>query len=306
MVSSRNKHFTSRWRSDRLLRLLIFCLVISLGLSSGCYTQLQHAKKSPPAAGQIADDLSTTESQETPDLPPGHPPIDNLDRWVGQSMLDEFIGADEPLRFENLRVNKQILLPAENGLFEVTIKIGESILYDCWHLTIDDFGWMVGAYWMQSGTGPQLDDGTASKRSEFRLDRDSEAALHTMVVALLPTDNPEDKLIPLPLWPDLPDKIWEYNDAGVIEFSYQLKLMGMVDKSEWPGGTIIVPAIVIQLLIGTWTDPPPPELVNMVFEEVERHPVLIDIALLIEGIILAWEVEGDQKDTINLPLRVLR
>ncbi len=273
---------------------------------TGCYTKPYLAGPDSRTGGGKPLTESEKNNPDSIKLPPGHPPIDNLDRWIGRSMLDEFIGEDEPLRFENLRVNKQILFPAENGLFELTIKIGSRSVYDCWHLTIDDFGWFVGARWQQGDAGPQLDDFNASERAEFRLDRDSEAALHTMVIALLPVDDPRDVRIALPERLNLPEHIWAHNGSGIIEFSYQLKQTGMIDKSEWPGGTITLPADIIQLLIGTWSDPPPPELVKAVFTEVERKPMLIDIALLVEGIILAWEVEGEEEDVISLPLRVLR
>ena len=105
---------------------------------------------------------------------------------------------------------------------------------------------------------------------------------------------------------DLPEQIWGNNEPGMIEFSYQLRQTGMTDKSEWPGGTITLPADIVQLLIGTWSDPPPPELVKAVFAEVEHEPMLLNIALLVEGIVLAWEVEGEEEDAISLPLRVLR
>ena len=45
----------------------------------------------------------------------------------------------------------------------------------------------------------------------------------------------------------------------------------------------------------------------LVRDAISLHPILIDLALIVEGLILAWEIEGPGADSsLGLPLRVGR
>jgi hypothetical protein len=279
---------------------------LSLALLAGCYTQVE-------GPGRKKNGPGTSNGNVKLELPQGHRPIDEIiaeqDSWQGRSLLDEMIGTDEPLRFENLRQNKKIMMPAEHAEFTLRVMIGNYSYYDIWQVRVDEFGWVVGAHWIHVDAGPELDESTATRRQEFRISSESEAAVRALVIALLPLNSsthpsPVDRIVPAPTLQNLPDGFWDFDDSGMIEISYRVESLGEAHSEDWPHGKISVPAEIIQVLIGTWSTEPPRELQDLVWRTVEQEPLLIDLAIVVEAIVLAWQVEGETADVIDLPLWV--
>jgi hypothetical protein len=239
-------------------------------------------------------------------LPPGHPPVMRSEDWIGRSFLDRILGEDDPLRFENLRQQAAAHVPSHNATITVRITAGGPAVADVWQVRMDEFGWVTAAHWTQGAAGPTLDETTATERAEFRLARESEAALRAMVIELLPeTSNAT--------LPDLPQRLrkmpvdwWPFADAGLIEIEYHIETLGLVDQDDWPGGRVSGRLDLIQLLIGTWDSPPPLDLRREVLRLVDRHPSLVNLAMMAEAVALAWEVEGYDDGAVELPIWVGR
>jgi len=239
-------------------------------------------------------------------LPPGHPPLTPVEEWIGTSFVDHLVGENDPFRFENLRRNPHSFAPAHHALITVRMTLGGPAVADIWQVRMDQFGWVTASYWMQGAAGPTLDELNATYRTEFRLERQSEAALRAMVIELLPKTE-RTSLSDLPqLFRALPPGWWPYSESGLLEIEYHLESLGLVDPSDWPGGTVSARLDLIQLLIGTWDGVPAPELRRDVRWLIDRHPGLLNIALIAEAVVLASEVEGAETQSIELPLRVGR
>ncbi|MFH1143212.1 MAG: hypothetical protein V1774_01550 [Candidatus Eisenbacteria bacterium] len=280
-------------------------LVLLLALISGCgYTVLKgHQDALPSGGGSAVSDSSHADGLV---LPPGHPPVDVDEIWIGRSFLDRFVGEDDALRFENLREDPHAFAPAHHATITVRITLGGPAVADIWQIGMDEFGWVTASSWMQGAAGPMLDEANATFRTEFRLERQSEAALRAMIIELLPKTADTT----LRDWPAtlnrLPPEWWPYTDAGLIEIEYHLENLGLVDPDDWPGGRVSAPLDVIQLLIGTWDSPPPRGLQRDARQLIDLNPSIANIALIAEAIVLAWEVEGQAAESIDLPLWVGR
>jgi hypothetical protein len=271
-------------------------------LLAGCgYTVIRGA----PASGTDDAAQSDRGAIDRTQLPPGHPKIDQPEDWIGQSFLDHFLGADEPLRFESMRARPGAGAPSEKAIITYRIVVGGPTLADIWQIRMDAFGWVTAAYWAQGAAGPQLDDLLATRREEFRLEPQSEHALRAMAILLLPqSDRPGE--VRLDAYPRVPRELWPFEDPGRIEIDYRIETLDRADPSTWPGGRVIAPLDITQLLIATWDDAPPPELRRAARELMESQPLLVNVALLAEAIALALEVEGSGEERLDLPLRVGR
>ena len=283
-------------------------VLLAIFIATGCYTSLENPDRNKTGT-------KNNRPNGNLELPPGHRPIDEIfeeqESWAGRSILDEMVGEGEPIRFENLRRNTKIMLPSEHAEFTLRIVLGSSAYNDIWQIRVDEFGWVVGAHWVQTDVGPELDESNATRREEFRIDSGSEAALRAMVIALLPIDefkgrSRTERIVSAPHLQNLPDEIWPHLDPGLIEISYSIEELGNPIPQEWPSGKLSVPAEIIQLLICTWETPPPYELQDLVWAAVDREPILLDLALVVEAMVLAWQVESEMSDSIQLPLWVLR
>ncbi len=284
-------------------------IMLMLASTAGCgYTVLERRaapeeKDAPP--GQI---IHTPEGPV--ELPPGHPPIaDPLsdEEWIGTSFLDHLVGEYEPLRFESIRGNDNLVTPPQHVELQLKMTIGEFGTEDVWRVRMDQFGWITTALWTIGSAGNQPDEGLAQARDEFRLDRQSEEALRAMVIALLPATPTLSRRLPkLPPY-DAPPDFWPYfNEPGLLEVSYAVEQLDTASPSQWPGGTLIAQFDLISLLIGTWDSAPPEDLVEMVWGLVTEYPLLLDVAMVAEAVVLAWEIEGPEDPEVELPIRVGR
>jgi hypothetical protein len=240
------------------------------------------------------------------ELPPGHPPIETAEDWLGRSFLDDLLGEDEPMRFENMRAKPGAGAPGGKAIITIRITTGVPALADVWQIRMDTFGWVTAAMWTQGAGGPRLDELLATRRVEFRLDPNSENALRAMAMLLFPPgDRPAHVRLP-ETFPAIPPEVWPYDNPGILEINYRTETLGLADPEDWPGGGVSVPLDVVQLLIATWDDVPPPELRRVVRDLADRRPLILNAALLAEGLVLALEVEGPAEQPIELPLRVAR
>jgi hypothetical protein len=302
--SRRSVRATVRGRLPVFLSVLLAAL-----LPAGCgYTVLEHPAPAPgvDSLSVAADSLALPDTGLALDLPPGHPPIDQPEDWTGRSFLDFLVGEDEPLRFENMRAQLEARAPGEHAIITLRISLGGPAVMDIWQIRVDEFGWVVGAHWTQGAAEPELDENMAHQRGEFRLDRASESALRAMADILLPKSRERSRTVPPLDLRDVPIEMWPYEDPGLIELDYRIERLDLVDPKDWPGGRIAAPLDVIQVLIGTWDTPPPVPLRRLVRRTVAAYPALIDMALMVEGVVLLWEVEGRGQPDIDLPLRVGR
>ena len=318
-------------------------LLILLLAAAGCgYTQLKHgddstsraaasdslaradraARAHPQTMGAPADTLAGSDSLsaqgEEDDLllderllPPGHPPLTPVEDWPGTSFLDHIVGENDPLRFESLRENEQAFAPAHHATITVRMTTGGPAVADVWQIRMDQFGWVTAAYWTQGAAGPTLDELNATYKAEFRLERQSEAALREMIIELLPDMEDrtaeETSLTDLPkLFRSLPPGWWPFSESGLLEIEYHVESLGLVEPADWPGGKVSARLDLVQLLIGTWDQEPPPWLRYEVRRLIERDPSLVNIALVAEAVVLASEVEGADMQSIQLPLHVGR
>jgi hypothetical protein len=289
------------WSRTKWIVLILWVLLFLLAHLAGCgYTVLQ--KPAPPAAHPPAGPR---------ELPPGHPPIDQPvpqysdEDWEGRSLLDHIVGAGDPLRFENVRGQRGIDMPGQNAYVRLRMSFGGPALTDVWQLRIDENGWVTAARWTQGFAGPQLDEDQAAQRYEFRLDPQSAAALRVMVVAMMPIAPGRTRRIPELELRNLPIDLWAFDESGLLELEYGIETMEALTPSDWPGGQVVAPLNVIEVLIGRWDSTPPLDLQEMVAATVARQPLLVDLAMLVEGVVLAWEVEGPEGGAaIGLPLHV--
>lgn len=278
----------------------------------GCgYTVLRD-----PAAQQSSAAIADT-SQAMPDsadtsyagqfnFPPNHPKLIEPGDWNGRSFLDDIVGEDDPVRFENMR--RELVAPAtlEHATLTLRITAGGPAVRDVWQIRMDEFGWMTAAHWLQAHTGPELDESLAADRVEFRLDRSSEAALRQMMIELLPAvPAPRETVRPKEIH-NVPSELWPYDDPGLAEVEYHVETFGTLGPEDWPGGYLSVPLDLIEILIGTWKGAPDPVLHQEVWFLAQDRPLLLDLAIFIEGVVLAWEVEGNDQQRVGLPLRVGR
>ncbi len=277
-------------------------IVCAAALLSGCgYTVI----RGTPDAGASDSTQSDRGAIDRMQLPPGHPKIDQPEDWIGQSFLDHFLGPDEPLRFESVRARPGAGAPSEKAIITYRIVVGGPTLADVWQIRMDAFGWVTAAYWAQGAAGPQLDELLATRREEFRLEPQSEQALRAMAIQLLPqSDRPGEVHLGTP--PRVPRELWPFDDPGTIEIEYRIETLDRADPSTWPGGSVIAPLDITQLLIATWDGVPPLELRRAARELMESQPLLVNVALLAEAIALALEVEGSGDERLDLPLRVGR
>ena len=91
-----------------------------------------------------------------------------------------------------------------------------------------------------------------------------------------------------------------------MELTYRIERMDRLTEEDWPGGMVSAPLDLLQLLIRTWDSPPPRELKEYAREVIFQYPMLVNIAMLAEGLVLAWEIEGEGLEEIDLPLKVGR
>jgi hypothetical protein len=296
------------------IALRIAGLLLCMGLvlyPAGCgYTVLKHGEPAkspaPEEAGAPAPGAEIAAPDEALVLPPGHPPILTEEDWIGRSFLDNIVGDDEPLRFENLRADPRIMMPTDHALITLRVTMGGPAVADIWQLRIDEFGWVTMARWLQGSADPELDEGLAADRVEFRLDRASEAALRAMLIAVMPISQDRPSRVPSTYLRGLPLEFWPHEDPGLIEIDYRIERLDATSPEDWPGGKVVAPVDLLQVLIGTWDGEPPEEVLELVRRTVEARPSLIDLGLLVEGLVLAWEVEGNRQGEIDLPLRVGR
>lgn len=269
-------------------------------LLAGCgYTVLEDPNRTPevtaePPAAAIEDG----------DLPPGHPPIDEPPEWAGRSFLDEIVGIEEPYRFENVRRLDHLNLPSEKAQLTLRMHVGSSAVADIWQIRVDEFGWATVSRWMQGATGPKLDEALASRRVEFRLNHASEAALRIMILGLLP-DMERARTFPSLNFHGLEHEMWHYSESGLLTLDYRVESLSRIEE-DWPGGNLKGPLDLIQLLIGTWDSPPPEELQALIYRVTQDYPSLVPVAMMVEALVLIWEVEGTEQDRIELPLEVGR
>jgi len=284
----------------------LFALTITLALLvAGCgYTVLKDPNQ---RAGQSTaqGELQRPATHESePELPPGHPPIDDAEEWVGRSFLDFLVGEDDPYRFENVREMRHIDLPSEHAELTFRLQVGSSAVSDVWQVRVDEFGWMSVARWVQGAGGPEVYETMATRRIELRLDRASEAALRFMIIGLLPNlETP--RRVPDLEFHNLARDMWFHQDTGLMTLDYRIEALDLL-REDWPGGEVKRRLDLIQILIGTWDRPPPDELVNLVYYWAGEDPALLRIAMLAEALVLAWEVEGEDQEHIDLPLTVGR
>jgi len=280
-------------------------LVLAVALVAGCgYTQLRAPGSGAPVAA-VEDSSAASAPLDPSRLPPNHPHILSAEEWEGRSLLDDIVGEDEPLRFENLRRHPSARDPNEHAEITFRITLGGPAIARIWQIRMDQFGWVKAAYWTQGEAGPRLDENLAAQRAEFRLARESESALREMVIQLLPPNR--GQRVAKPERPgSLPIELWPFEEPGRIDIEYRIETLTAADPEDWPGGSVSAPLDLVEMLIRTWDSPPPRELRRLARAMAERTPVMIDIALLAEALVLAWEVEGyDQSERLDLPLHVL-
>jgi hypothetical protein len=254
------------------------------------------------AATEIAPEGS---EPGTARLPANHPHILSAEDWSGRSFLDDLVGEDDPLRFENLRRHPRARDPLPHAEITFRITLGGPAIARIWQIHMDQFGWVTAAFWTQGEAGPRLDESLATQRAEFRLARESEAALREMAIQLLPVREGKRVARPDGLR-QLPTDLWPYEDPGRIDIEYRIETLTTVSPEEWPGGTLSAPLDLVEMLITTWEDPPPRDLRRLARGLAESWPMMVDVAMLAEALVLAWEVEGhDQQERLDLPLHVL-
>ena len=283
-----------------LTRTLLASTLLAGILLSGCgYTVLQNPNRT---ADVTKEDPAVGISED--ELPPGHPPIDEPPDWAGRSFLDEIVGIDEPYRFENVRQLDHLNLPSEKSQLTLRMHVGSSAVADIWQVRVDEFGWVTVSQWIQGATGPELDESLASRRVEFRLDHASEAALRIMILGLLP-DMQRARTFPSLNFHGLDHAMWGYSESGLLTLDYRVEALNRLEN-DWPGGTLKGPLDLIQLLIGTWDSPPAEELQVLIYRVTNDYPSLIPVAMMVEALVLIWEIEGAEQDRIELPLEVGR
>ncbi len=286
--------------------LVFWVLLFLIAHLAGCgYTILEHPESGPVPPSQGA---AGTGRQ----LPPGHPPIDDLvpleeeTAWEGRSFLDALVGENDPLRFENVRADRSMRLPSQHSQITLRMTMGGPAVSDVWQLRVDDYGWVVVAHWTQAAGDFELDDTQATERAEFRLARESESALRAMLLAMMPVADGQTRRIPEVHLQNVPLELWTFDESGLLELRYRIETLDGLTAEEWPGGAVTAPLDLLQVLLGTWDSPPPSDLRDLVQASVRQHPLLVDLAMMVEGLILAWEVEGPEERTVELPLHVGR
>ncbi|MCK4412359.1 MAG: hypothetical protein KAY32_02325 [Candidatus Eisenbacteria sp.] len=294
----------------------VVCFSLAAGLSTGCgYTVMQKsgADDAPPHGAHAARPGPGSETQRPEAmpgndllLPPDHPRILAPEEWVGRSFLDDLLGEDDPLRFENLRRHPHAGAPTHHAIVTFRITVGGPAVADVWQVRMDEFGWVTVTYWMQGAAGPVLDESLATRRAEFRLARESEAALRAMIIELLPQSLDAPRLARPEALRDLPIEYWPHGDPGVLEIEYRIETLGRADPEDWPGGRVSAPLDLMQLLIRTWENAPPLWLRRAVRDLAAHRPSLVSMAMVTEAITLAWEVEGYNDEAVELPLQVGR
>lgn len=284
----------------------LFALTITLALFiAGCgYTVLKDPNQPTPRSNAQEKLQRQAPREPESELPAGHPPIDDADEWLGRSFLDFLVGEDDAYRFENVREMRHIDLPNEHAELTFKLQVGSSAVSDVWQIRVDEFGWMSVARWVQGAGGPEVDETMATRRIELRLDRASEAALRFMVIGLLPNLETRRHVPDLEFY-DLARDMWHHQDTGLMTLDYRIEALDRL-REDWPGGEVKRRLDLIQILIGTWDRPPPDELVNLVYHWAGQDPALLRIAMLAEALVLAWEVEGEDQEHIELPLKVGR
>jgi hypothetical protein len=286
--------------------------LLALAALAGCgYTQLRGAQSGAPPADTTgvpmgADSTLPGETYGGMELPVGHPRILNDADWAGRSFLDDLLGVDAPLRFENLRTHPRARDPLPHSEITIRMTVGGPAVSQVWQIRMDQFGWVTAAYWTQGEAGPRLDESLATQRNEFRLARESESALREMLIELFPIGENAEVQHPA-LQPNYPIDLWPYENPGRIDIDYRVETLTTASPDDWPGGSVSAPLDLVQLLITTWDGVPPRELRAIAYGLAREQPTLIDVAVLAEGLVLAWEVEGyGIPDRLELPLRVGR
>ncbi len=284
--------------------LVLWVLVFLIAHLAGCgYTVLEHPESGPTSQGG---------SGAVRQLPPGHPPIDEpvpLEEetsWEGRSFLDALVGEDDPLRFENVRGDRSMRLPSQHSQITLRMTLGGPAVSDIWQVRVDEYGWAVVAHWTQAAGDFELDDTQATERAEFRLARESESALRAMLLAMMPIADGQTRRIPEVQLRNVPLDLWTFDESGLLELSYRIETLDRLTAEEWPGGMVTAPLELVQVLLGTWDSAPPPDLRDLVQANVTQHPLLVDLTMMVEGLVLAWEVEGPEERTLELPLQVGR
>jgi hypothetical protein len=286
--------------------LVLWVLLFLLAHLAGCgYTVLQQPGNQPGTATEAPSDGQ-------PQLPPGHPPIDDLvplaemESWEGRSFLDALVGTTDPLRFENVRGDRTMGLPSQHSKITLRMTIGGPAVSEVWQLRVDEFGWVVAAHWTQAAVGMELDENQTPDRAEFRMARESESALRAMLLATLPVSTEGPRRLPQVHLRDVPIELWSFDESGLLELDYRIETLDGLTAEEWPGGAVTAPLDLIQVLIGTWNSAPPKDLRDLVDQCVTDYPLLVDSAMFVEGMILMWEVEGPEERPFELPLHVGR
>jgi hypothetical protein len=286
--------------------LVLWVLLFLLAHLAGCgYTVLQHPDNTPgPASAQPPAGPRQ--------LPPGHPPIDELvpfaemRSWEGHSFLDALVGTNDPLRFENVRGDRSMGLPSQHSQITLRMTMGGPAVSEVWQLRVDEYGWVVVAHWTQASAGVELDENQTPDRAEFRMARESESALRAMLLATLPVSTDTPRQIPQVRLREVPIELWSFDESGLLELTYRIETMDGLTSEDWPGGGVTAPLDLVQVLIGTWDSTPPQDLQDLVSVTAAQQPALTDLAMFVEGLILVWEVEGPAERPFELPLRVGR
>lgn len=292
--------------SPKWILLVLWVLLFLIAHLAGCgYTILEHPASGPAPAPQGAPGTAR-------ELPPGHPPIDdldplaNVDSWEGRSFLDALVGENDPLRFENVRGDRSMRLPSQHSQITLRLTLGGPAVSEVWQMRVDELGWVVASHWTQAAGGLELDENQAAERAEFRLARESESALRAMLLAMMPITDDQTRRIPEVRLRDLPPDLWTFDETGLLELNYRIETLDRVTAEEWPGGSVAAPLDLVQVLLGTWDAPPAADLRDLVQASVTQNPLLLDLAMLVEGLVLTWEVEGPEERTLALPLHVGR
>ena len=301
----------NRTGSSRTLRAVVPLIALASLLASaspGCgYTVLkggevsggETAPASRPRAGAVAES----------ELPPGHPPIDAPEDWIGRSLLDDLLGDKEPLRFENMRAQRGAGAPGGKAIVTVRMITGDPALAAIWQIRMDAFGWVTATYWAQGAAGPRLDDLLATRRAEEfpSSARERGCAARDGDVAL-PRRRPTHAHAPARVLPAHSAGALAAQRSGAARdrLPHRDDRPRRSGRAASAGGQATVPLSLVQLLIGTWDDVPPRALRRAARDLAASQPLLVGAALLAEGIVLALEVEGPPDQELELPLRVGR
>ncbi len=285
------------------LCLGLACLLLA-GATAGCgYTVLKM-----PGSGVGGADSTATKAQEVGShdppakMPAFHPRLLDPQEWPGCSFLDDILGEDDPLRFEYVREDPAARLPTKSATLRARFILGGEAQAEVWELRMDRFGHLS----MLHGTGQRVLEAPSrwlgTEVGSFRLEHQSECALRIMILELLPLDCTWCRSRRLEDVRRLPPSLWPDQIEGWIEIEYHIETWTATQPSEWPGGTVRVPLDPVRLLVETWSEEPPLDLRRAVWAMVREEPHLLDLARIVEAIVLAWTVENPDPEASAFPV----